>query len=232
LRHKVQLYVAFHVDSATILCMTTHPTVSKARRERRRASRQRILDACHALLEEKSWSEIRLDEVMERAELNRTTFYRHFDDREELLLALLEALGLELELTARPWEDEPDDPRAGKRAALTALTDTFVRHGRVLGAISDAAGNEPTIGELYGELADRLVAGVEERIRADIDAGHTTLADPHEAARALVWLNERYLHATFGRRPFAAEPEVAVATLYEIWTRTLYGQPAAEDATQ
>jgi hypothetical protein len=101
-----------------------------------------------------------------------------------------------------------------------------------LGAISDAAGNEPTIGELYGELADRLVAGVEERIRADIDAGHTTLADPHEAARALVWLNERYLHATFGRRPFAAEPEVAVATLYEIWTRTLYGQPAAEDATQ
>jgi hypothetical protein len=79
------------------------------------------------------------------------------------------------------------------------------------------------LGELYQALADRLVAGVEERIRADIDAGHTSLEDPHETARALVWLNERYLRAIFGRRPFAAEPEVAVATLYEIWTRTLYG---------
>ncbi len=203
--------------------MATHPTVSRARREARRASRQRILDACAALLEEKSWSEIRLDEVMERAELNRTTFYRHFDDREGLLLALLESLGLELELTKRPWEDEPTHPRQGKRAALTALTDTYVRHGRVLGAIADAAANEPMLGELYQELADRLVAGVEERIRADIDAGHTSLEDPHETARALVWLNERYLRAIFGRRPFAAEPEVAVATLYEIWTRTLYG---------
>lgn len=204
--------------------MPARPSVHTRRRQKRRDARQRILDAAHALLEEAPWSEVRLEDVMARADLTRTTFYRHFDDREQVLLALLETLGIELELTADPWELTTDDPCEGKQLALARLTDTFVRHGRVLRAIADAAGYDPEIRAHYQGLADRLVAGAEARLREDVAAGLARLDDPHEVARALIWLNERYLLETFGRRPFAAEPEAAAGALYEVWTRTIYGE--------
>lgn len=67
-----------------------------------------------------------------------------------------------------------------------------------------------------------MVAG---RLREEVSAGHTQLAHPYETARALVWLNERYLTLTFGRRPFVTDAETAASTLADIWVSTVYGPP-------
>ena len=48
-----------------------------------------------------------------------------------------------------------------------------------------------------------------------------------ETARALIWLDERYLSEALGRTP-QAEPQLVVAVLYKIWTSTLYGTIATE----
>ncbi|MCU6812786.1 TetR/AcrR family transcriptional regulator, partial [Acinetobacter baumannii] len=42
-----------------------------------------------------------------------------------------------------------------------------------------------------------------------------------ETARALVWLEERYLSEAFGRTP-QADPIVVVQVLHNIWISTLY----------
>lgn len=60
-----------------------------------------------------------------------------------------------------------------------------------------------------------------ERIAGDIAAGHTRVRDPGEVARALVWMNERYLRDRFGRGP-SDDPARVAAALTGIWTATVY----------
>ncbi|HTQ17000.1 TetR/AcrR family transcriptional regulator [Mycobacterium sp.] len=213
--------------------MTTRQSELQARRRaHRRDARRRLLDAAHGLLEEKPWAEISLDDITSTAQVARTAFYRHFEDRQHLLMAMLDDVGLELDHVADDWMADADDPVAELRRSLDGLTSVFVEHGRLIQAISDTARRDPEIGALYLALADRLAANTARRIEADIAAGRCRLAEPGEVARALTWMNERYLLACFGQRPFSdrvPHQKEAAAALTTVWINTLYGAPPATE---
>lgn len=64
----------------------------KGREDRRvRRSRRQLSEAILALLQEKPYDDITIQEIAERADLNRATFYLHYGSKEELLAAALEA---------------------------------------------------------------------------------------------------------------------------------------------
>lgn len=204
----------------------TRDDVRAAARRRRRDARRRILDSARRLLEERPWHAITLEEVMTDAALTRTTFYRHFDDRDLLLVALLEEIGAELDAAGEPWKRGAEDPIAELRANLRTLTDLFHAHGRLLQALSDAAAQDSELRRAYLTLADRLVETSAARITAEVDAGRSAVRDPAEVAAALVWCNERYLLTRFGRHPLA-DPATAAAALAEVWITTIYGRTTA-----
>lgn len=192
-------------------------------RERRQDARRRILDAAAELLEEQAWNDVAVDTVMAKAELSRTVFYRHFGERVDLLLALLEETGLGSDPAGVRWKVSDADPRDALAPALTALTAFFERHGRVLRAAAEAAAHEPRVAAAWAGFADDFVATTAARIEADRAAGQSPVRDAREVARALVWMNERYLLDCFGRRPFRVTPDVAAAALLEIWSGAVYG---------
>jgi AcrR family transcriptional regulator len=73
--------------------MTAHartPESQVTRRERKLRTRQSLLDAALKLLEEQSFSSLSLRQVTREAGVVPTAFYRHFDDMEQLGLALIE----------------------------------------------------------------------------------------------------------------------------------------------
>lgn len=202
--------------------MTTRQSDLQARRrEHRRNARRRLLDAAHRLLEDQPWAEIALDDITSAAEVARTAFYRHFEDRQHLLMAMLDDVGLELGHVADDWMADSEDPVAELRTSLAGLTQVFVEHGRLIQAISDTARHDPEISELYAALADGLVAATARRIETDVAAGRSQITQPREVARALTWMNERYLLASFGRPPFSDPAQVADA-LTTVWISTLY----------
>jgi AcrR family transcriptional regulator len=192
------------------------------RRVSRADARRALLGAARELLEQHAWYELPLDEVTTRAGLSRTVFYRHFDDRRHLLLALLDEIGEDLTATGLRWKESSGDPRAEVVAGLRELTATYVAHGRLLQALADAAGQDGGVREVYARLAAELSATVEERIAREVAAGRSAVSDPREVARALVWMNERYLLSAFGRQPLA-DPEPVAAALAEVWLATVYG---------
>lgn len=185
------------------------------------------MDAAHGLLEQKRWAEISLDDITSAADVARTAFYRHFEDRQQLLMAMLDDVGLELDHVADNWMAEADDPVAELRTSLSGLTAVFVEHGRLIQAISDTARHDPEVGALYRRLAERLVATTARRIEADVEAGRSSITEPREVARALTWMNERYLLASFGQPPFSDQAAVTNA-LTTVWVHTLYGPRAAK----
>lgn len=202
--------------------MTTSPRFQAQQRRRRQDTRQKIIDAAHELLEDQPWSEISLEQIMQRAKLTRTAFYRHFEDRQLLLLALIDDVGLALDTVADPWEQGDGDPPGELGPSLRRLTDLYFNHGRLLRAIADAATQDPDLASFYTDLGRRLSESAARRIAADVEAGRSQVKDPEEVAAALVWMNERYLLVRFGQTPLG-DPERTAAALEEVWQRTVYG---------
>ncbi|MGH2978254.1 MAG: TetR/AcrR family transcriptional regulator [Solirubrobacterales bacterium] len=200
--------------------MSIGGSTTPARRRRRspESAEREILEAAEAFLAEHPFRDLSVDEVMARTTLSRPSFYVYFRDRNHLLGRLVEGIGGELFEGANMWLKGGGDVRA----SLGAVAAAYAQHGLVLGAIADAAGHDPEAEATYRGLIEQFVDSTAKRIAQDIAAGRIEPLDPHEAARALVWMSERYLKETLGRLPQAPVATVA-ETLPEIWTRCLYG---------
>ena len=208
--------------------------MSGERRRRRRPeeAERAILAAARAFLEEHSFREMKVESVMARTGLSRPAFYAYFDDRYDLVTRLLEGIGGLLFALDRRWL--VGDPGAGRaesartlQEALVGGAETFERYGPVLRAISDAASYDERVEGMYRSgLLERLVDGVAGRIARDVEGGLSPAdLDPHETARALVLMTERYLIDAYGT-PRANDTDAAVRTLQKVWVSTLYGPEA------
>lgn len=199
---------------------TTSPAARRPRHDPK-ATEKEILDAAEALLRERPFREVTVDEVMRNTGLKRPAFYVHFRDRHDLALRVVQRIAAELFEMVDRWL-KGDRPADDVRPALEGVVELFVRHGAVLRALADAAGSDETVDLAYHELVGGFVAATEVRIREQQADGLVAKdLDAAETARALIWLNERYLSEAFGRSP-QADPDRAVAVLERIWTSALY----------
>lgn len=207
--------------------MSIAPRTTSPRRRRRspESAEREILEAAESFLSERPFRDLSVDEVMARTTLSRPSFYVYFRDRHQLLVRLVEGIGRELFEAAGVW-------LAGEgeiRDSLERLVPRYAEHGLVLSAIADAAGHDPEAERTYHGLIERFVETTARRIADDVEAGRTDPLDAPETARALVWMTERYLKETLGRRP-QADVETAVAALAGVWERALYGRDASKRA--
>jgi AcrR family transcriptional regulator len=190
------------------------------RRQAREATRAQILAAADALLRERSFRELSVDELMSRAGLARTLFYRHFDDLPDVAVRVLEGIGAELYEISRDWAASTGAAEADRRA-LERIVDFFVRHGPLVRSIAEGASHDEAIERTYRGFIDMFVELTERSLAARSGAGRIQQVDTREVARALTWMNERYFLESFGREP-QADPARALDAVWTIWTRTLY----------
>jgi AcrR family transcriptional regulator len=213
--------------------MDTPRSRSEVQRRRRTDARRRILDAASRLLEQRRWPEVRLEDVMGEAGLSRTAFYRHFDDRETLLLALLEEVAGSIGAVGGEWKSGAGTTAQGGleratgqlRRGLAELDAAMREHGRLVQAIADAAGYDADLRAAREAMVAAFVADTAVRIDADVRAGLSVVEDPGGVADALVRMNEALLLRAFGQPPYPADDEV-VQVMVEVWTATVYGRPA------
>ena len=88
---------------------------------RQRKTRKLLVEALAQLLEEKPFQELSVTDICRRAMVHRTTFYAHFNDKQELLHYLLEGLERECAATCLPQDPE----RSPREYLLTAGQNVF-----------------------------------------------------------------------------------------------------------
>ena len=207
----------------------TQVETAPGRRRRRSAgeAEREIIDAAEALLRERPFREVTVDEVMRRTGLSRPSFYVHFRDRHALVLRVVQHVEGELFTMSDSWYKGSGDGPALVRDALSSVVAVYERHGHVLRALADAASDHPEVDAAYSELVESFVSATCAHIEDEIGQGEISGIDnPREVARALVRTNEGYLGATLGRRDGGPEVpvDVVIDTLSAIWCRTLYGR--------
>jgi AcrR family transcriptional regulator len=197
-------------------------TTPKARtRESRERSRQRIIEAATELVRERSYAELNVGEIMERAGIGRTIFYRHFDDLGDLLVragreAIDELLTAQLALAQTRVATGPDDIR--RAIELPVLV--YSRHGPLLRAVAEAAAADPGLTPEQAAIRRRFDELVADALHRSDAGGNGGFADVMETAHALNLLNDSYLLEAFGGEP-RVSTESAVSTLTEIWAAVL-----------
>ncbi len=196
----------------------------RRRRRTPEAAEREIVEAAEALLRERPFRELTVDDLMRRTGLSRPSFYVYFRDRHDLVLKVVEHIGGELFGMSERWYEGTGDGPALVREAIDGVVGVFAAHGPVLRALADAAAEDQRVEAAYAELMQRFVDATARHIENEISAGRILPLDPVPTATALTWMMERYLQLRLGRTPDAAREPISQA-LSTIWTRVLYGAP-------
>jgi AcrR family transcriptional regulator len=200
--------------------MTPTRTRSRAAAHERRAATERaILEATEQLLEKRPFRDMTVEDVMSKAGLSRTAFYRYFPDLESVVVRLMGQLVDEMRAASAQWLAAPN-PTTTLRDALLQLAAVYRDHGRLMQAFYDAAGAGPDLKELWGTTISEMIAPVEAHTQSLMAAGRVDVEHPVETIRALAVLTDRYLLDVYWKYDTVLIERPA-AVLEQIWLRTL-----------
>jgi AcrR family transcriptional regulator len=185
---------------------------------------QAIFGATEELLESTSLEDLTVADILERAGISRTTFYRYFTSKHHVVSAMLDTLQAELGGVMHPWYSRADaPPEKALRSAIAAVADVWARHRPVLRAASEHWHSDPEIGRRWVAMMDLFAADITKQIdRERTRGGAPKGLDSRQLALNLTWGSERTLYlAGFGIFGSRLEKD-AVDTIVATWLGTIY----------
>lgn len=171
-------------------------------------TRQRILDAAADIFSAKGYHDAAVDDIVRASATSKGAVYFHFPSKEQLFLALIDALADRLLRTVDRAIASADDPVARADAALGTVLGTFARH-RALAKILliDAVGCGPAVDSKLLDVHGRIAAFIAQHLDRAVATGAIAPLDTRLAA--LVWLGA--LHEVITRWLYTGEPDLAHA---------------------
>lgn len=204
-------------------------TITRSRsdaRQRRDRVEQQVLDAVDALLDEgASFTEIPVARIAERARIARSTFYRYFPDKTQLLINLGTQASREMfDAAIEWWRGDHRDGPAGATRAVERMIDGFRAHERILLALIEVAGYEAEVAEFWHGRVHRFVEIAAERLESLARAGEIAPdVDPGATAAALTFMVERTIPRQLAHTDRGEDRRLAAALGRSIWL-TVYGR--------
>jgi AcrR family transcriptional regulator len=197
---------------------------------RRHATEHAFLRATESLLiEGSSFAELNVQRIAERAGRTRSAFYAHFEDRRELLLALLDEAGEEALSAIDPFlAGEGPVEREELAASVRGLLQSFRRQGVLVRAVVEAAGYDDEIGAYWDGIVGRFAEAARHRLRDEGLSEDEALA----TATALVWMNERICYRQVVRDETGLDDAAAVGALCDVWWSVLQSARARAETAR
>jgi AcrR family transcriptional regulator len=114
------------------------------------SQRQRILDAMIESCAEKTYAATTISDIVSRAHISRTTFYKHFEDKRACFDAAIDFCIAELQEVAAASHSPDETPGEAARMAATAVVEALAaRPGLAQMLAGDAMAVDPIVIERY-----------------------------------------------------------------------------------
>jgi AcrR family transcriptional regulator len=143
--------------------------MAKCEDRRIQRTRQSLRTALFTLVREKGFETVSVQEIADRANVGRTTFYAHFDNKEELLLCGFDALDRQLRQRQREAHRHRDDSGAYLLGFSRELFEHADDHRDVFHAL---VGRRSGVAVQH-RLRDLLVALVRDDVKSVLSASNT-----------------------------------------------------------
>lgn len=194
---------------------------------RGRASRARLLEAAAQCFGERGYAATRIADITAAAGMSQAGYYRHFPDKNALLLEVLkEPLDALLAATGPLTEGSAVDEETIV-ARNTEFFRVYAEHRQVLRVLRElAAAHEPGLDAVWLDVRRAYVERIERWLRRLKKAGHLQTSDVGLLADALGGVLDQLAYT---RLALATTPpdEATITALGrvsgEIWSRTLLG---------
>jgi AcrR family transcriptional regulator len=177
---------------------------SKALDVRVRRSRATVLGVTAELLFERGFAGVSVDEIARRSGVAKTTIYRHWPTRGDLLRDACSSIGTPLEVPDTGSFEED------VTALLTSLAHLLrsAKWPSVLPSVIDAAERDPNVAAVYGRLQEGYSAPLQLIIQRGMKSGDLPkMTDPALLVAALTgplfyrrWFSREPLTSTFAKQ--------------------------------
>ena len=202
---------------------------SRGRRSARPSGDDRelaILTTAERLLEDRSLTDISVDDLAKGAGISRPTFYFYFPSKEAVLLTLLDRVVNEADSALQALAENGDADRDNMwRTGINVFFEAFGSHKAVTRASMAARDTSAELRRLWSTFMQKWIAFTAAGIEAERNRGAAPPTLPAlELATALNLMNERTLFASFAaEQPSVPEARV-LDTLVHVWVSSIYGE--------
>lgn len=206
---------------------TTLPPTRKGK-----ATREKLLAAAAVAFGEHGYNAVRIADIVAEAGISHGLFYRHFADKDAILLALLDQLNAELRRTTARAVGETDALSLERLESRNIQFFRDYRRNRLLLCVAREAAAQQQHGDfrrVWLQMRDRYVTRTERWLERLVASGTVPpLADIPMVAEGLSSLTEQLAYVQVGLA--AQEPDNAFIDRLGrscglIWYRTISGQP-------
>jgi AcrR family transcriptional regulator len=203
------------------------PAVLEERRSRRRARvTARLVDVVGELLvTHGSLHEITVEEILTVSDMSRSTFYRYYEDKIDLVLALGGHALVDVIAAAQAiWELPPGSGRDDVARAVRGAFAAYLPHTRLMAAALEVSTYDERAREHFGAAYAQAQDAIARHIRTGQRAG-SVRADlhPEETAGWLTWMVERGMTKLVRDADPAQLVRLQESLTAVIW-HTLYGR--------
>lgn len=202
--------------------------VQRGRRTARVSGDERqdaILVTAEALLGQRAFDDISIEDLARGAGISRPTFYFYFSSKDEVLLALLDRVITEVEdrIAGLPRDFESDPAGAWTRS-IGMFVEVFVSHRGVSTAAIAARARNDEVRALWSKSMQSWAEFSTDVIQSEQARGAAPGGiDAHDLAVSLNLMNERVITAVLNQESPAIAESRALDVLSTIWIRSIYG---------
>ena len=207
--------------------MTDHPTPDPPRRGRRPRTYAAVLQATSGLLATTSLADLSVAQILNAADVGRTSFYEHFASKDDVVVKLMESLSDEVARELEPmFERGERSPDEAFRLGLTNLIDAATRYASLVVAVSEEWPAIPELRAIWFAMLGDFTARLARLIEGERAAGVAPRgADAKALAASLVWTAERSFHvANSGSHPTLRDASTLVEPLVQLFVGSIYGR--------
>jgi AcrR family transcriptional regulator len=204
--------------------MTAQPEAQQVRRTRGDRQREAIVTAVRELLQERSFADLSVSTISERAGVARSGFYFYFDSKYAVLAVILADAGHLLDQLTHDFAPrEPGEtPAAFAKRMVGSAAAVYANNDPVMTACGVARNTDAQIREMMDDFADGIIDKIVTLLEQDADARPISddlpaLVRTLAAATTMTLIHD----SSFVGR--GEDPARAVEVLERLWVSGLWG---------